>query len=98
MSSIVIVIWKGGESIMSLLLWVLFGLVVGAVAHWIYPSNTMGGLLGSLILGIIGALVGGFIGNLIFGVGITGFNLSSLIVAIIGSIIVLWLVKAFQRA
>lgn len=82
---------------MDVLSWVVFGLIVGAIANWINPAPSQGGWVGAMVLGIVGALIGGWLGNLIFGVTVTGFNLSSFIVAVVGSIIVLWVARAFRR-
>lgn len=75
---------------MSIIYWIIFGLIAGAIASFIMPG-TKGGILGLIVLGIIGAVVGGYLGQMFFGVGVTGFNLSSFIVAVIGSILVLFI-------
>ncbi len=80
---------------MNILAWIVFGLIVGAIAHYLYPRPSQGGLLGTILLGILGALLGGFIGDLLFGVAVTGFNLSSFIVAVIGSLVLLFVSRAF---
>lgn len=82
---------------MNILLWILFGLVVGWIANVIDPRPAQGGLLGAIVLGVVGALVGGFLGSLLFGVGVTGFDLPSLIVAVLGALLVLYVGRAFLR-
>lgn len=47
--------------------WVLFGLVVGAIARAIYPGSQPMGLFKTMVLGIAGSLAGGFVGYLIVG-------------------------------
>ena len=42
---------------MGFILWIVIGLIAGAVAHRVLDSR--GGFLGSLIVGLVGALVGG---------------------------------------
>ena len=73
---------------MSLLGWILFGLITGFVASRVVNQRGEGCIL-NIALGILGALVGGFIFNSIGGTGITGFNLYSMFVAVIGAVIVL---------
>jgi len=73
---------------MSIIYWIIFGLIAGAIASFIMPGRR-GGILGLILLGIIGAVVGGFLGQLFFGVGVTGFDLNSFIVAVAGSLLVL---------
>lgn len=43
--------------------WILFGLVVGAVAKLLMPGNDPGGIIVTMLLGIVGAVVGGWIGR-----------------------------------
>ena len=50
---------------MSILGWIVFGLVVGAVAKFVMPGKDPGGLLVTMFLGIAGAFVGGFLGQLL---------------------------------
>jgi len=73
---------------MSLLGWILFGLITGFIASRVVNQRGEGCIL-NIALGILGALVGGFIFNSIGGTGITGFNLYSMFVAVIGAVIVL---------
>lgn len=83
---------------MTILAWVLFGLIVGVVANAIDPREEEGGILGAVVLGIVGALVGGFLGNIIFGVGITGFDFQSLAIAVLGSLLLLFVGRTLTRA
>jgi uncharacterized membrane protein YeaQ/YmgE (transglycosylase-associated protein family) len=50
---------------MHVLLFLLFGLIVGALARLIVPGKEPGGWLVSMILGVCGALVGGLLGRAI---------------------------------
>jgi len=74
---------------MSILGWVLLGLIAGFIGSRIVGNGGQGLLL-DIVLGIVGAIVGGFAFDLFGATGITGFNMYSMIVAIIGSILVLW--------
>jgi uncharacterized membrane protein YeaQ/YmgE (transglycosylase-associated protein family) len=78
---------------MSIIGWLIVGLIAGFVASRIVNAQGQGIVL-DIGLGMLGALVGGFIFDAIGGVGVTGFNAWSLLVAIIGSIIVLILYHA----
>lgn len=77
---------------MTVLYWIVFGLIAGSIANFIAPSSR-GGIVGSIILGIIGAVIGGYLGQRFFGVGVTGFNLSSFVVAVAGSLLALFLMR-----
>ncbi len=78
---------------MGILLWLLFGLIVGAIAKYIVPGTGPGGLIGDLIVGIIGAFLGGWIYSLFGHGGVSGFNLGSVVCAVIGAIVLLYLLR-----
>lgn len=48
---------------MSILGWILFGLVVGALARLVMPCHDPGGIIVTILLGIAGAVLGGFVGR-----------------------------------
>lgn len=48
---------------MGILGWILFGLVVGALAKLVMPGRDPGGIIVTMLLGVAGALLGGFIGR-----------------------------------
>lgn len=79
---------------MSIIGWIILGLIAGWLAAKIVGASGQGFFL-DLALGIVGALVGGFLYSQMFGgAGITGLNLGSILVAVIGSIIVLLIYHA----
>jgi len=73
---------------MSVLGWILLGLIAGFIGSKIVNREGEGVLL-DIVLGIIGAVVGGFLFTAVGATGITGFNLYSMFVAIVGAIVVL---------
>jgi len=78
---------------MSLVGWIVFGLITGFVGSRVVNRRGEGCIL-NIVLGIVGACVGGFIFTSIGGQGITGFDLYSMFVAIIGAIVVLLIYHA----
>jgi uncharacterized membrane protein YeaQ/YmgE (transglycosylase-associated protein family) len=48
---------------MGVIGWILFGLVVGAIAKLLMPGRDPGGFIITILLGIAGALMGGFLGR-----------------------------------
>jgi len=48
---------------MGILAWILFGLIVGALAKLVMPGRDPGGIIVTMLLGIAGAVLGGFIGR-----------------------------------
>ncbi|PHY20016.1 GlsB/YeaQ/YmgE family stress response membrane protein [Caulobacter sp. BP25] len=73
---------------MSILAWLLLGLIAGFIASKIV-NRSGNGLLLDIVLGVVGAFVGGWLFNQFGNSGVSGFNLYSLLVATIGAIVVL---------
>ena len=82
---------------MSILGWIVLGLIAGFIASKIV--NKAGeGLIMDIVLGIVGALIGGWLFSIIGQAGITGFNIYSMFVAVLGAIGVLLAYHAVRRA
>ncbi len=78
---------------MSIIGWLILGLVAGFVASKLV--NKQGdGLILDVALGIVGAFAGGLVFSLFGASGVTGFNLYSMLVAIVGAVVVLVLYHA----
>ena len=77
--------------ILSVVLWFLFGLIIGIGVSIIAYKNSKD--IGSLVtLGIIGALVGGSFGQILSSAQ-SGFNFIALIIAVLGAMILIGLYK-----
>jgi len=74
---------------MSILSWIILGLIAGFIGSKIVNRHGQGLLL-DIALGVVGAIVGGVLFSLFGATGITGLNLYSMLVAIVGSVVVLW--------
>ncbi len=72
---------------MSILAWIVVGLIAGFLAHLI--AGGRGGLIGDILLGVLGAIVGGFIAPRLHLGRVSGINLDTIVVATIGAVIVL---------
>jgi uncharacterized membrane protein YeaQ/YmgE (transglycosylase-associated protein family) len=81
---------------MSILGWIILGLISGFIASKIV-NRTGEGFFLDIILGIVGAIVGGFLFTAMGASGVTGFNLYSMVVAVIGAIVVLVIYHALFR-
>ncbi|WP_342642626.1 GlsB/YeaQ/YmgE family stress response membrane protein [Rhodoligotrophos ferricapiens] len=81
---------------MSILAWVILGLIAGFIGSKIVNRSGQG-LFMDIALGIIGAIAGGFLFSFFGATGITGLNLYSLLVAIIGSVAVLTIYHLVAR-
>lgn len=79
---------------MSILLFILFGFVVGLLARAIMPGEQKMNLLSTMLLGVAGSFIGGFVGNLLTGgsrAGGSWFSLhpSGIIGSILGALAIL---------
>ena len=79
---------------MSLLAWIVFGLIAGVLATMIVPASS--NLVVDIVVGIVGAMVGGFLFNAIGQPGVTGFNLWSVLVAVVGAVVLLGCIRLIQ--
>src|SRR5262245_22914342 len=79
------------ESAMDILLWILFGLVVGIVAKLIMPGRDPGGIILTIVLGVVGALLGGWLGR-VMGLYTAG-EPAGFLMAVVGAVIVLALYR-----
>lgn len=81
---------------MSILSWILFGLIAGAIAKAIHPGKDPGGWIVTIIVGIVGAMLGGVLGVLLINRDVDGFNLPSFLLAVGGAVLVLWIYAAMR--
>ncbi len=81
--------------VVHLILFLLFGLVVGALARLIVPGREPGGWLVSMLLGVLGALLGGFIGRAM-GLYQPGQS-AGFVVALLGAIVVVGIYHAITH-
>jgi uncharacterized membrane protein YeaQ/YmgE (transglycosylase-associated protein family) len=79
---------------LSLLSWILTGLVVGLIARALLPGRQSVGLVMTIVLGIVGAFVGGLVSSLIWPTWANDPDVSRMwpgwLMSILGAVIVLW--------
>jgi uncharacterized membrane protein YeaQ/YmgE (transglycosylase-associated protein family) len=78
-----------------MLIWILFGLVVGVVAKLLMPVRDPGGLIITILLGIAGALLGGWLGRAmgLYGPG----EGAGFLMALLGAVVLLALYRLLFR-
>ena len=82
---------------MSILSWIVLGLIAGFIASKLV-NRTGEGILLDIALGIVGAVIGGYLTSLLgFSAGTSGLNIPSLIVAILGAVVFLVVYHALRR-
>lgn len=77
---------------MGILGWIIFGLVIGALAKFVMPGRDGGGIIVTTLLGIVGALLGGFLGRAL-GLYQEG-EPAGFIGALVGALVVLFIYRA----
>lgn len=78
---------------MSIIAWIVFGIIAGFIASKIV-NKSGSGILTDMILGVVGAVVGGYLFAFFGAAPVTGFNIYSMFVAVIGAIVVLFIYHA----
>jgi uncharacterized membrane protein YeaQ/YmgE (transglycosylase-associated protein family) len=75
--------------------WIVFGLIVGALAKLVMPGRDPGGIIVTMLLGIAGALLGGFIGRAMgfYGPG----EAAGWLMSFLGAVILLMLYRMLIR-
>ncbi len=82
---------------MSILSWIVLGLIAGFIASKLVNRTGEGTLL-DIALGIVGAVIGGYLTSLLgISAGVTGLNIPSLVVAILGAVVFLVVYHALRR-
>ncbi len=84
---------------MSVLTWILLGLIAGAVADLVVGGPGGFGPLGlviTIVVGIVGAFIGGFIGAQLGWGTVSEFDVRSVGLAILGAIVFLLILRAIR--
>jgi uncharacterized membrane protein YeaQ/YmgE (transglycosylase-associated protein family) len=84
------------ESMTGILVMIVLGLIIGAVAKLLMPGNDPGGIIVTILLGIAGALVGGFLGRAI-GLYQEG-QPAGFVMSIVGALVLLFCYRLLTRA
>src|SRR6478752_4672340 len=77
------------SSVMSIVLFLVFGLVVGFIARAVMPGTQKMGLIATMILGVVGSFVGGFLVSLVTDNRVTDLNTAGIIGSIVGALVLL---------
>jgi uncharacterized membrane protein YeaQ/YmgE (transglycosylase-associated protein family) len=84
---------------MSVVGWIVLGLIAGMIAKTVLGAKAQHGILVTIVIGIAGALLGGWAATKVFGIAATGgfFDLSTWVIAIIGSVVLLLIYHAITN-
>ena len=81
---------------MGIIGFLVFGLVVGALARLIKPGHQALGIVGTLVLGVIGSVIGGVVASLLGTGDIFELNIIGAIVAIVAAVLLIGAVEGFM--
>jgi uncharacterized membrane protein YeaQ/YmgE (transglycosylase-associated protein family) len=74
---------------MGIILFLVFGIVVGFIARAVMPGSQKMSVLATMLLGVVGSFIGGFIGALLTDSRVMDFNTAGIIGSVIGALIAL---------
>ena len=80
---------------MTILVWIVVGLIAGWIASRLIGAGGYG-ILGDIIVGMIGAVVGGWLLSRLLGMDVTGLNVESIFVSVVGALIVIVVFRALS--
>ncbi|OHB19614.1 MAG: hypothetical protein A2854_02780 [Parcubacteria group bacterium RIFCSPHIGHO2_01_FULL_56_18] len=83
---------------MDIIIWIIFGGLVGWVASLIMKSDAEQGVLLNIVVGVVGAVIGGWIMSVLGERGVGGFDLYSFVVALLGACVLIAVVRALRRS
>ncbi len=82
---------------MSILVWIIFGLIAGLFAAALDSEPSAENILGTIILSILGSVLGGLMASTIFNIDIVIFSLQTFLMAALGSAFLLFISRAFRN-
>ncbi len=84
----------------SIIIWLVVGGLIGWVASMVMRTDAQQGLILNVIVGIVGAFLGGMVLSPLFGMGTinqNNFSLPALLVSLVGAVILLAIVNLVRR-
>lgn len=85
---------------MNFVIWLIAGAVVGWVASIIMRTNGRQGLVLDIVVGVVGAFLAGYFLTPFFGIATINqndFSVPALLVSLLGAVILLAVVRLFNR-
>ena len=78
------------------ILWIIIGLIAGALAGFFVPGRERNGCIGTTVIGIIGGLIGGWLWTAVLGQDAASGWLGAIIIAAIGAALVLLVLRQMR--
>lgn len=83
---------------MAILLFIVFGLIVGLLARALMPGRQRMGLMMTALLGVAGSFIGGFLTSLVTDHRVTDLNTAGMLGSVLGALLLLLLVGGQRRS
>ena len=83
---------------MGILLFIVFGLIIGFVARALLPGRQSMGITMTALLGMAGSLIGGLVGNLLAGRPLLDLHAAGFIGSLFGAIALLLVLGMSRRS
>ncbi|MEK7575446.1 MAG: GlsB/YeaQ/YmgE family stress response membrane protein [Patescibacteria group bacterium] len=83
---------------MGIILWIIFGALVGWIASLVMKTDAEQGVTLNIVVGIAGAVIGGWLMAIFGQADVAGFDLYGFVVALLGAIVFIAVVKMLRRA
>ena len=83
---------------MTILLFIVFGLIVGLLARALMPGRQRMGLMMTALLGVAGSFIGGFLTSLVTDHRVTDLNTAGMLGSVLGALLLLLLVGGQRRS
>jgi uncharacterized membrane protein YeaQ/YmgE (transglycosylase-associated protein family) len=80
---------------MDIVVWLIVGIIAGALARLLVPGEDPLGVLGTMLLGLAGSVLGGLVADALIG-GDQNFSPAGLIGSILGAVVVLLIYRSVR--
>jgi uncharacterized membrane protein YeaQ/YmgE (transglycosylase-associated protein family) len=80
---------------MDIVVWLIVGIIAGALARLLVPGEDPMGVLGTMLLGLAGSVLGGLVADALIG-GDQNFSPAGLIGSILGAVVVLLIYRSVR--
>lgn len=79
---------------LSLVIWLVFGLIAGSIAEWLWPEVRATSRLQTIGIGVAGSVVGGLLGSLVGG---SPYRPAGFVLSVLGALVVMFIWKKFNE-
>ena len=80
---------------MNLILWILFGALVGWLGSILADNNDSSQAGMMTVYGVVGGVVGGWLANIVCNETLNNFNIYSVLSAVLGAALIAWAFRLF---